>query len=258
MGILNVTPDSYYSLSRVHNLSELGKRVEQMLVDGVDIIDIGGQSTRPGAERISSEEEWCRVKPVFEFVRKNFPHLVLSADTFYSSVAQKALDLGVSIINDVYAGRESSDIYNLSQSYNASYVLMHSKGNASNMNLLNQYSNVVDDIKNFFSSELKNRNVTEKSKVIIDPGFGFAKDTDQNFELLKGLSNFKDLKFPILVGLSRKKMIQNTLDCDANDALNGTSVLHMAALERGANILRVHDIKEAKQCVKLFLALNRS
>jgi dihydropteroate synthase len=257
MGILNATPDSYYAASRITHLRELEKQITTMLNNGMDILDIGGQSTRPGAEQISSLEEWKRIGTIIEFIRLNFPELKLSVDTFYSDIAQKALDLGVVIINDVYAGRASTEIFDVCQRYHAHYVLMHSRGNASTMNSLAEYSNVVEDVKKFFLEELLQRQVKPNSKLILDPGFGFAKNTEQNFELLNALGQFKDFNFPILVGISRKKMIQNTLNCDANHALNGSTALHFAALERGAKILRVHDVKEAKECIQLFLALNR-
>ena len=258
MGILNATPDSYFSASRINDLKKLEVHVNQMLLDGVDILDIGGQSTRPGAIKISADEEWSRVSQMISFLTSTFPATPISIDTFYSEVAEKALDLGVAIVNDVYAGRESSKIYEVSQRYDAYYVLMHSRGDAATMNTLNNYHNVTEEVKMFFSNEIREKQLSADAKIILDPGFGFAKDTEHNFELLNNLNHLQSFHWPILVGISRKKMIQHTLSCNADEALNGTTAIHMAALERGANILRVHDVKQAKECIQLFLALNRS
>jgi len=258
MGILNATPDSYFSASRINDLKSLEVHVNQMLLDGVDIIDIGGQSTRPGATKISADEEWSRVSQMISFLTTAFPSVPISIDTFYAEVAEMALDLGVAIVNDVYAGRESSKIYEVSRRYEAYYVLMHSRGDAATMNTLNNYHNITEEVKLYFSNEILEKQLSADAKIILDPGFGFAKDTEQNFELLNNLNRLQSFNWPILVGISRKKMIQNILSCSADEALNGTTAVHMAALERGANILRVHDVKQAKECVQLFLALNRS
>lgn len=257
MGILNVTPDSYFSASRINDLKKLEVQVNQMLLEGIDILDIGGQSTRPGAVKISAEDEWSRVSQMISFLRTTYSEIPISIDTFYSEVAEKALDLGATIVNDVYAGRESSKIYEVSQRYDAYYVLMHSRGDAATMNSLNNYHNVTEEVKMFFSNEIREKQLSADAKIILDPGFGFAKDTEQNFELLNNLNHLQSFHWPILVGISRKKMIQHTLNCNADEALNGTTAIHMAALERGANILRVHDVKQAKECIQLFLALNR-
>ena len=256
MGIINVTPDSFFEGSRF-NGDEVLKQAEQMLNDGADIIDIGGQSTRPGSNLISAKEEAERVIPVIRAINKKFPDAFISIDTFYSEVAKAAIDTGACIVNDVIGGSMDDQMIKTVASLKVPYVLMHMKGAPQNMQQNAIYENVVREVLDFFIAktyELKNAGITD---VIIDPGFGFAKTREHNYKLLKELSVFKILSKPILLGVSRKSTIYKTLGVSVNDALNGTTVLNTIGLMNGASILRVHDVKEAKQAVTLFSALNK-
>jgi dihydropteroate synthase len=255
MGILNVTPDSFYAGSRSNSEKEILTRVEKMISDGMGILDLGGQSTRPGAVYISSEEELNRVLPVLVSIRKEFPSLKISIDTFYSEVASACLREGANWINDVSGGRMDSKLWSVVAEAQSTYVLMHSRGDSSNMKELANYENVVDEVHEYFKIEIERLNQLGISKIILDLGFGFAKNNDHNFELLQNLNRFRSFGLPLLVGVSRKKMIQQTLDTTAEESLNGTTALNAFALDRGANILRVHDVLEAKQTVELYRTL---
>jgi len=256
MGILNITPDSFYAVSRSNSEKDLLIRVEKMISDGMDILDLGGQSTRPGAVYISSEEELNRVLPVVRSIRKEFPSLTISIDTFYSEVALACIHEGAQWINDVSGGRMDSKLWSVAAEMQCTYVLMHSRGDSSNMKELANYENVVEEVHNYFQTEIEKLNQLGVSKIILDLGFGFAKNKDHNFELLQNMERFKSFGLPILVGVSRKKMIQQTLGTTAEESLNGTTVLNAFALDRGADILRVHDVLEAKQTVELYRALS--
>ncbi len=255
MGILNVTPDSFYAGSRSNSEKEILTRVEKMISDGMGILDLGGQSTRPGAVYISSEEELNRVLPVLVSIRKEFPSLTISIDTFYSEVAAASLREGANWINDVSGGRMDSKLWSVVAEAQCTYILMHSRGDSSNMKELANYENVVEDVHAYFQTEIEKLNQLGISKIVLDLGFGFAKNKDHNFELLQNLNRFKSFGLPLLVGVSRKKMIQQTLDTTAEESLNGTTALNAFALERGANILRIHDVLEAKQTVELYRTL---
>ena len=255
MGILNVTPDSFYAGSRSNSEKDILTRVEKMISDGMDILDLGGQSTRPGAVYISSEEELNRVLPVLVSIRKEFPSLTISIDTFYSEVAAASLREGANWINDVSGGRMDSKLWSVVAEAQCTYILMHSRGDSSNMKELANYENVVEDVHAYFQTEIEKLNQLGISKIVLDLGFGFAKNKDHNFELLQNLNRFKSFGLPLLVGISRKKMIQQTLDTTAEESLNGTTALNAFALDRGANILRVHDVLEAKQTVELYRTL---
>ncbi len=255
MGILNVTPDSFYAGSRSNSEKEILSRVEKMISDGMDILDLGGQSTRPGAVYISAEEELQRVLPVLVSIRKEFPSLTISIDTFYSEVASACLREGAHWINDVSGGRMDANLWNVVSEFQCNYVLMHSRGDSSNMKELANYENVVEEVHSYFQTEIEKLNQAGISKIILDLGFGFAKNKDHNFELLQNLNRFKSFGLPLLVGVSRKKMIQQSLNTTAEESLNGTTALNAFALERGANILRVHDVLEAKQTVELYRTL---
>jgi dihydropteroate synthase len=255
MGIINATPDSFYGGSRSNVVDEIVAKAEKMLNDGADVIDIGGQSTRPGSELISADDEIERVIPAIKTIANKFPKAFISIDTFYSKVAIAAVEAGASIINDISAGSMDNKMIKAVDELKVPYVLMHMKGTPQTMQQNTAYENVTREVLDFFISkthELKNAGILD---IIIDPGFGFAKTIDQNFELLKTLSVFKMLDKVIMLGISRKSTIFKTLGVNADDALNGTTVLNTIGLINGASILRVHDVKEAKETVKLFSAI---
>src|SRR6187200_1308839 len=254
MGIINATPDSFFGGSRFNGVDEIVTTAENMLNDGADIIDIGGQSTRPGSELISAEEEIERIVPAIKAIANKLPNAFISIDTFYSTVAMAAVDAGATIVNDISAGSMDNKMIKTVAELKVPYVLMHMKGTPQTMQQNTTYENVTSEVLDFFilkSNELKKAGIVD---IIIDPGFGFAKKINQNFKLLKNLSVFKMLDKPIMLGISRKSTIYKTLEINADDALNGTTVLNTIGLMNGASILRVHDVKEAKEAVKLFSA----
>ncbi|TDE17437.1 dihydropteroate synthase [Dyadobacter psychrotolerans] len=254
MGILNRTPDSFYAESRVTSLDAVIERVGIMQQEGASIIDIGGYSTRPGAEEISFAQEIERIESVIGPLRKNFPDLIISIDTFRSEVAKRAVEQGADIINDVAGGILDESMFDMVAMLGVPYILMHMRGTPETMNMLTEYNNVVVDVIKDLKSKidlLRQKGVTD---ILLDPGFGFAKNIPQNFQLLANLSEFHQLGYPLLVGLSRKATIYKTLGINAGEALNGTSVLNTIALQNGASILRVHDVKPAAEAVKLWMA----
>ena len=254
MGIINATPDSFFGGSRFNGINEIVAQAEKMLNDGANILDIGGQSTRPGSELISADEEIERVIPAIKEIAKKNPEAFISIDTFYSKVAIAAVDAGASIVNDISAGSMDNKMIATVAELKVPYILMHMKGTPQTMQQNATYENVTREVLDFFISktnELKNTGVID---IIIDPGFGFAKTIDHNFELLKNLSVFKMLDKTIMLGISRKSTIYKTLAVNADEALNGTTVLNTIGLMNGASILRVHDVKEARETVKLFSA----
>lgn len=256
--ILNVTPDSFYDGGQLKNHDQLLSRVQEHIDQGADIIDIGGYSTRPGAAEVCIEEELSRVIPVVELLQEHFPKTPLSVDTFRSEVALQSLEKGAAMINDVTGSQADPKLLDVVASFQVPYIGMHMRGNPQTMNSLTDYEDIVVELRKHFSwlaEETAKRNLND---LIIDPGFGFAKTAEQNFFLLNHLDAFKLLKLPILVGLSRKSMIYKTLQTTPEEALNGTSALHMIALERGAHFLRVHDVKPAKECIDLYLKLKQS
>ena len=252
MGIINVTPDSFYAGSRHTTTDIILKKAEEMINDGADFIDIGGYSTRPGAEIVSIEEELKRVIPSIQAIKKSFPDITISIDTFRAKVATEAVCHGASIVNDVSGGNLDKDMYQTIASLKVPYVLMHMRGTPENMKDHAQYDNVVLQVIKELSEKLRKLYSIGIADVIIDPGFGFAKNIGHNFEMLKNLAHFSSFELPLLIGISRKSMIYKSLGVDPPEALNGTSALHMIALQNGANILRVHDVKEARQVVKLY------
>jgi dihydropteroate synthase len=255
MGIINATPDSFYDGSRFSGVDAIEEKAEKMLTDGATIIDIGGQSTRPGSELIAEKEEMERVLPAIKRVAQKFPQAYISVDTFYSAVAVAAADNGAVIINDISAGSMDDKMINTVALLKLPYVLMHMQGNPKSMQQNPVYENVTRELLDFFISkcdELKQAGIID---IIIDPGFGFGKTIEHNFELLKNLSVFKMLDKPILAGLSRKSTIYKTLGGTAADALNGTTVINTISLMNGASILRVHDVKEAMEAVVLYSAM---
>ena len=256
MGIINVTPDSFYEASRINSNDSLLKQAEKMIANGADIIDIGGQSTRPGSVRIEAEEEIKRVIPAVEIVHRTFPELLLSIDTYHAKVAKAAIDAGASIVNDISAGAFDNTMIHTVASLKVPYVCMHMRGTPENMQQLTQYENVTKEILDFFirkTDQLKQAGIND---IILDPGFGFAKTAAHNFQLLKELAAFGMLGHPIMIGLSRKASIYKTLDVTVEESLNGTTILNTLAILHGAHILRVHDVREAKQVVTLLAKLN--
>lgn len=252
MGILNITPDSFYENSRLNNADSLLRKAEQMIADGATILDIGGQSTRPNSERVSEEEELKRVIPAIETIQKNFPGQIISVDTFYSRVAKEAVAAGASIINDVSAGTIDNELLFTVAQLNVPYVLMHMLGNPQTMQQAPEYKNVILEVFDFLSFKIKELHQLGIHDVIIDPGFGFGKTIAHNFELLRNLPVFRLLQLPLLLGISRKATIYKTLGITADESLNGTTALNTIGLMQGAHILRVHDVKEARQSITLW------
>ena len=256
MGILNVTPDSFYD-GGVHNSDKkILNHVEKMLNDGAIFIDIGAYSSRPNAINIDEDEELNRVVPALELVNKKFPEAIISIDTFRSKVAETCLNSGASIINDVSAGEMDKKMMKIVGKYNVPYVMMHMKGNPQNMIRKTNYDDMLKEIIKYFSKKINQAVSYKINDMIIDPGFGFAKDLKQNYDLLSNIDLLKILDKPIMVGISRKSMIYQSLKTNAKESLNGTTVLNTVSLIKGASILRVHDVKEANECIKLISALN--
>jgi dihydropteroate synthase len=253
MGIINTTPDSFYSGSRINLIDEILFRAEKMINDGAAILDIGGQSTRPTSEQISAEEELKRVLPAIEAVHKNFPEHIISIDTFYSTVAKESVNAGASIVNDVSAGSMDDLLLPTVADLKVPYVLMHMLDKPQTMQQNPQYKNVTLEVFDFLQFKMAELTQLGIHDIIVDVGFGFGKTASHNFQLLRELSFFKQLKKPIMVGLSRKATIYKTLQVTPEEALNGTTVMHTLALVNGATILRVHDVKEAVQAVRLFM-----
>ena len=251
MGIINTTPDSFYKNSRIQQADSLLERATSLLSQGATILDIGGQSTRPGSEFLKADEEMKRVIPAIEIVHKHFPEAIISIDTFWASVAKEAVRAGASIINDISAGSIDAYMYETVSKLSVPYVLMHMKGNPQNMQQSPVYKDLLTEVLDFFINQTAKLRAAGVNDIIIDPGFGFGKTVTQNFLLLKNLSNLKMLGCPLLVGISRKSMVTRTLDISAMNALNGTTVLNTLALMNGANILRVHDVTELMETIKI-------
>ncbi len=255
MGILNLTPDSFFDGGKYANVEEAMRQVDKMVGEGAAIIDIGGMSSRPGAALVSEEEELRRVLPVVEAVAHHFPGVPLSVDTFRSEVARQSVAAGASIVNDIYAGRFDEKMYETVASLDVPYIMMHMQGSPNTMQLAPAYSNVVQEVLHFFIEKMGHlRNLGVKD-IILDPGFGFGKTVAHNYELLNKLQVFRMTELPILAGISRKSMICKVLGVKPEKALNGTTALHMVALQQGARLLRVHDVKEAVEVVKLWKEL---
>jgi dihydropteroate synthase len=254
MGIINATPDSFYKGSRFQGTDKILEQAELMLQHEADILDIGGQSTRPGSKKVSEDEELKRVIEGITIVQKRFPHAFISIDTYYAKVAKHAVNAGACIINDISGGSMDENMISTVASLNVPYVLMHIKGTPDTMQQDTTYKNVVLEVLDYLiwkKNELHKAGVRD---VIVDPGFGFGKTITQNFELLRDLNVYKILDCPIMIGISRKSTIYKTLGITPDDALNGSTVLHTIGVLNGANILRVHDVKEAKELIKLVTA----
>ena len=255
MGILNCTPDSFYDGGKFKNEVALLSQVEKMIIDGATFIDVGGYSSKPGAEYVSEKEELRRILPMVALILNHFPEAVLSIDTFRSEVAKQAIGLGASLINDISAGNFDENMMPTIGKLNVPYVMMHMKGTPKTMQSLAHYDSIIKEIQFYFSEKIALASRFGIADVLIDPGFGFAKTLLQNYELLNKLDLLQLLQLPILVGISRKSMIYNALNTTSEKSLNGTSVLNTVALQKGANILRVHDVKEAVECIQLLAFL---
>jgi dihydropteroate synthase len=256
MGILNITPDSFYTGSRFRKKDEILKAAGKMLTDGADFLDVGGYSSRPGAKEISVEEEKERVLPAIDCIAGEFPDSIISVDTFRSEVADIAVkQCGASIINDISAWEADPLMFSLIAELNVPYILMHMKGTPSTMQVNPEYGDIVPELLSWFGSKIAALKEAGIKDIIIDPGFGFGKTVVHNFQILKRLKDFEIIGFPILAGLSRKSMIWRTLETDPASSLNGTTALNAVALMNSANILRVHDVKEAKETIRLISSL---
>jgi dihydropteroate synthase len=255
MGIINTTPDSFYEVSRTSNMDDLLRRAEKMIKEGAAILDVGGQSTRPNSQRISEEEELKRVVPAIQAIHERFPEQIISVDSFYAKVAVAAVDAGACIVNDVSAGSLDEALLPAVAQLQVPYVLMHIKGNPQTMQQNPSYENVTLEVFDFLSFKLDELVRMGINDIIIDPGFGFGKTAGHNFTLVSELSFFTRLNKPLMVGLSRKATVYKTLGITPAEALNGTTVLHTMALLNGATILRVHDVKEAVEAIRLVQAV---
>ncbi len=252
MGIVNVTTDSFYEGSRATDISEVIAKASHMLDEGAAFLDIGGYSTRPGSQEVSEEEELNRVVPAIKAIHERFPEAIISIDTFRSVVAKKAIEAGASMVNDISGGKLDQEMLATVASLQVPYIMMHMRGNPHTMMENTVYESLTHDILYYFSERLAAARSAGINDIIVDPGFGFSKTLEQNFELFNDLESFLDLDTPILVGVSRKSMIYKTLKSSPEEALNGSTALHAVALQKGASILRVHDVKEAIECVTLF------
>jgi dihydropteroate synthase len=252
MGIINATPDSFYEGHLDKTSADILKLADKMVKDGADILDIGGQSTRPGSKPIDDAEESSRVIPVIEMIRDAHPDILISVDSFYSKVALAAVNAGADIVNDISAGNMDKRMIATVAGLNVPYICMHMLGTPQTMQQHTHYHHMVSEMMDYFTAKISACRSAGIKDIIIDPGFGFSKSIEQNFSLLRSLESFKLLGLPLLAGLSRKSSIYKTLGIDVKDALNGTTVLNTIALQNGADILRVHDVKEAKEAVTLF------
>lgn len=257
MAILNMTPDSFCRRCSSSAEADILAQVSLAMQGGADIIDIGGCSTRPGSTQPDADEEWTRVEPALRAIRRTFPDAIISLDTFRADVAEKAIgEWGVDIINDISGGTMDTRMDDVIARAHVPYIIMHMRGTPATMQNLTDYDNLLSHLIDFFQRRLDTLYSRSISDVIIDPGFGFAKNLQQNYLLLRSIHTLRILHAPILVGLSRKSMIYNALNCSPEEALNGTTVLNTLALNEGANILRVHDVKQAKEAVRLFELYN--
>lgn len=247
MGILNVTPDSFFDGGKYLNEANIIKQVSIMIKNGAKIIDVGGYSTRPNAAEVSEEEELKRVIPIIQLINNQFPDLVISIDTFRSNIAKQAVEAGANLINDISGGSFDKNMFNTVVKLNVPYILMHIKGSPATMQNNPTYTNVVEEVKEYFTTKILALNQLGFKDIIIDLGFGFGKTVEHNYQLLNALDEFHSFNLPVLTGISRKSMINKVLETTPNEALNGTTVLNTIALMKGTKILRVHDVKEANE-----------
>lgn len=256
MGILNVTPNSFYDGGMYKSSSEMLTKVGKMLSEGATFIDVGAYSSKPSAEYVSEEEELQRIIPIINLILEYYPEALLSVDTFRSEVAKVCIENGAAIINDISAGNLDDKMLETIAKYDVPYIMMHMRGTPETMQKMTSYEDIVKEILFYFSEKVAKARSFGINDLIIDPGFGFAKTLDQNYEVLQKMELFEILELPLLAGFSRKSMIYKTLKSSAEEALNGTTVLNTVALTKGAKILRVHDVKEAMECVALFNKIN--
>ncbi len=258
MGILNVTPDSFFDGGKYERENDILKQAEKMLDEGATILDIGAMSSRPGAVEISEKEELQRLLPAIHSILKEFPETILSIDTYRSGIAKKVIDTGAAIINDISGGQLDDKMFETVGKLQVPYILMHMKGNPQNMQQSPDYEDVTLEIFDWFTLRINELKAAGVKEIILDPGFGFGKTVAHNYELLQKMHVFAIHDLPVLAGISRKSMIYKILENTAQEALNGTSVLHLVALNEGAKILRVHDVKEAKEVIKLWEVLKEN
>lgn len=258
MGILNITPDSFYEGSRLTDAASVLLKARQMIEEGAAILDIGGQSSRPGSVQLSADEELKRILPAIEIIRKNYPDVFISVDTFYAAVAKTAVDAGADMINDISSGTMDEQMTATVAAMSVPFIAMHMQGHPQTMQLNPTYENVTREVVDYFITKTIQLKEVGIKDIIIDPGFGFGKTVQHNFQLLKELNAFQILPYPLLAGLSRKATIYKTLQLTADESLNGTTALNTVALLNGANILRVHDVKEAKQIIQLLTAMKQA
>ena len=256
MGILNVTPNSFFDGGKYKNGCDMLSQVEKMLEEGATFVDIGAYSSKPNAEFVPEAEELQRIVPIVQLILEHFPETLISIDTFRSEVAKVCIENGAAIINDISAGNLDTKMMETIAKYNVPYIMMHLRGTPQTMQSMTNYENIVKEILFYFSERIAKARSFGINDLIIDPGFGFAKTLEQNYEVLQKLELFEILELPLLAGFSRKSMIYKTLQTSADEALNGTTVLNTVALSKGAKILRVHDVKEAMECVSLFNKMN--
>lgn len=252
MGILNLTPDSFFDGGKFNSEDAMLRQAEKMLAEGASILDLGGMSSRPGAQLISEEEELRRVLPAVTALLAHFPDAVVSVDTFRSRVAAESVAAGAAMVNDIYAGRFDGKMFETVAALGVPYIMMHMQGEPANMQTAPSYGEVVREVLHFFIEKLGKLRALGIKDVILDPGFGFGKSVEHNFQLLANLSIFRMTELPILAGISRKSMICKVLRVNPDRALNGTTALHMVALQQGARILRVHDVREAMEVIRLW------
>jgi dihydropteroate synthase len=257
MGILNVTPDSFYDGSRIANENDLINQAGRMIAEGAQFLDVGGYSTRPGAEVVTEADECARVLPAIKALSSEFPDTPVSIDTFRAGVARQAVEAGASIVNDVSGGEQDPTMFETVARLGVPYVLMHMRGNPQTMNTLSQYDDILKEMAAYFSKKIFELHEFGVKDIILDPGFGFAKTADQSFQVLQHLKYFSIFGLPVLAGLSRKSMIWRTLGAEPSGALNGTTALNTLALANGASILRVHDVREAMECIALTQRMNQ-
>lgn len=251
MGILNLTPDSFYAGSIHQNQDDLLKRAEKHLADGAAILDLGAVSTRPGAEDVSIEDEKIRLMNSYQLIRKHFPEAWISIDTWRSQLADEMIEAGADIINDISGGSFDPEMMKIIGKHNTPYVIMHIQGTPENMQVNPSYDNILNEIIGFFNTQIQAFKSHGANQLLLDPGFGFGKTLEHNYQIISNLEKLLPIGLPILVGMSRKSMIKKVLNIKAEDALNGTTVLNSIALQKGANILRVHDVKEAMESIKI-------
>lgn len=258
MGIVNATPDSFYDGGALKSDAHVLQQVEKMITDGATFIDVGGYSSRPNGTDISEDVEIQRVLPIIDLITKNFPDAVLSCDSFRESVITQALNHGIHLVNDISAGQLDVNMLKTVGKAGVPYIMMHMRGTPQTMKSLTDYTNLIVEMNTYFANRIHAARAAGIKDIVIDPGFGFAKTVDQNFHLLKHLHLLHAHNVPVLAGISRKSMIYKTLGLLASEALNGTTALHMKCLENGAHILRVHDVKEAMECIQLHLMIQKN